>query len=128
MSTQKMIVPQEIKNNPLIHKNINKTLVHKDSIEAMTPVTDKKVYGTFINVESPGQPAKISGKYYKGMQYFSETLEDNKQYTVPLSVARFINERCSVEQHSYLQDEKGSPIKTGKFLPRYKFMIESMVA
>ena len=123
----KMIVPQEVRKDPLIHKRINKTPVNTDSIEAMTPETDKKVTGTFLNVECPGQPGKVSGLYYKGMQYFTKVFEDGERCTIPLSVARWINERSAYEQHSYLQDEKGSPIKTGKKQPRYKFMIE-MVA
>jgi len=120
----KLIVPTETKNDPLIHRKINKTVVNGDSIEAMTPATDKKVYGTFVNIECPGQPGKISAKLYKGMQYFSQTFEDGVQYTIPLSVARFINERCQHEKHSYLQDEKGNPLKSGMKTPRYKFMIE----
>jgi len=120
----KMIVPQETKQEPLVHRRINKTPVNKDSIEAMTRETDKNVKGTFVNIETPGQPAKISGKYYKGMEYFSQVMEDSQTYTIPLSVARFINERCFSEQHSYLLDEKGNPIKSGKKQPRYKFMIE----
>jgi len=125
--SQKMITPREVRRDPLTHLRINKTPVNKDSIEAMTPETDKKVHGTFVNIECPGQPGKVCGKYYQGMQYFEKVFEDGQQYTIPLSVARFINERCKYEEHSYLVDEKGEPIKTNKFRPRYKFMIE-MVA
>ncbi len=121
-----MIIPKETRTDPLIHRKINKTPKNLDSIEAITPDTDRDVFGTFVNIECPGQPAKVSAKLYKGMQYFSQTLEDGQQYKIPLSVARFINERCKYEQHTYLTDEKGSPLKTGKFMPRYKFMIESM--
>ena len=111
----------------LIHAKCNKTAVNTDSIEAMTRETDKTVRGTFLNVEYPGQPAKICGKFYKTMQYFAKTFEDSEVCNIPLSVARFINERCNYDQHSYIQDEKGAPIKTGKKVPRYKFMVE-MVA
>jgi hypothetical protein len=120
----KMITPQETKKDPLIHKRINKTPVNNESIEALTRATDKKVVGTFVNIESPGQPAKICGKYYKDMEYFAKVFEDQERCTIPISVARFINERCYYEQHSYLQDEKGNPIKSGKTQPRYKFMVE----
>jgi hypothetical protein len=122
----KMIIPKEEKKDPLIHKKINRTAVNKDSIEGMTPEKDKKVTGTFLNVECPGQPAKICAILYKGMQYFSQVFEEGISYTIPLSVARFINERCQYEEHSYLTDEKGSPLKTNKYRSRYKFMIESM--
>jgi hypothetical protein len=122
----KLILP-ETKTDPLIHKKINKVPVNNDSIEAITPDTDKKVVGTFVNIECPGQPAKICAKLYKGMQYFNEVLEDSKQYTIPWSVARFINERVNHEKHSYLTDPQGNPIKENKKTPRYKFMIEQFV-
>jgi hypothetical protein len=122
MAMQKMIKPEE--KAPLIYSKINKTPVNKDSIEAMTKDMDKQVTGTFVNIETPGQPAKICGKYYRDMQYFAKVFEDQERCTIPLSVARFINERCFFEQHSYLQDDKGNPIKSGRKQPRYKFMIE----
>lgn len=119
-----MILPSPPMSSHL-HKPINKTPVNKDSIEAMTPEKDKKVTGTFVNIECSGQPAKISGKYYKGMNFFCETFKDGEKYTIPLSVARFINERCMYEEHSYLTDSAGNPMKNAKPKPRYKFMIES---
>lgn len=124
----KLLVPEEKRKDPLIHKKINRTPVNIDSIEGLTPEKDKKVVGTFVNVECPGQPAKISGKFYAGMQYFSELMNDNEEYTIPLSVARFINERCCHFKHSYLMDAKGNPIKEEKATPRYKFIIERIAA
>lgn len=101
----------------------SKTPVNKDSIEAMTPETDKKVTGQFINIECPGQDAAISCRYYKGQPLYTQAMKDGEEYTLPLSVARHINERCYTEPHSYLIDEKGNPIKTGQKKPRYKFII-----
>lgn len=124
----KAVLEKNEKRTVLIHKAIHKKPVNTDSIEAMTQETDKKVHGQFINVECPGQPAKICGKYYKGMEYFSEVLEDGRSYTVPWSVARFINERCFTTEHTSLLDDKGNPIKGNKQRPRYKFIIESMSA
>jgi|SRR6185503_1229248 len=125
--TKTLVQPKETRK-VLIHKAINRQAVNTDSIEAMTPETDKKVIGQFVNIECPGQPAKICGKYYRGMEYFSEVMEDGKSYTIPWSVARFINERCVFEEHTSLLDEKGNPIKGNKKRPRYKFIIESMTA
>jgi len=118
-----MIIPKA--NKYTVAGPVNMTAVNTDSIEAMTRETDKKVTGTFVNIECQGQPAKISGLFYKGMPYFSQVFEDGKKYTIPLSVARFINERICYEQHSYLQDAEGQPIKSGKGVARYKFMVES---
>lgn len=126
MAAPKMIKPEE--KPPLIHSKINKTPVNTESIEAMTRDTDKTVSGTFVNIECPGQPGTVCGLYYKGMQYFKKVFEDGENCKIPLSVARWINEKSAYEQHSYLQDEKGNPLKTGKKQPRYKFMIEHMAA
>lgn len=119
----KMIKPTE--RVPLIHTRINKTPVNVDSIEALTPEKDRMVTGVFVNVECPGQPAKVCGRYYRGMQYFSKVFNDGEKATIPLSVARFINERCCHEQHQYSTDEDGIPIKSGKKIYRYKFHSES---
>lgn len=110
--------------SPLIHPKISSKVVNPDSIEAMTRETDRNVHGTFINIECPGQPARICCKYYRGQEFFAMTMLDNEKYKIPLSVARHINERCYHEPHSYLVDDKGNPVKTGKKQFRYKFMIE----
>lgn len=121
----KMIIPEEKpKQNPLIHKAISRKPVNTGSIEAMTPETDHMVTGTFLNIECPGQTAKISGKYYKQMEYFSEVLMDNKTHTIPLSVARYINERICHDQHKHILDANGNPMKSGTPIFRYKFIIE----
>lgn len=109
---------------PLIHARISKTPVNKDSIEAITPETDKKVTGVFVNVEYPGQAAKVSARLYKGMQYFCKVFEDGEKATIPLSVARFINERIFYEEHTNILDSLGNPIKGTKKKARYKFMAE----
>jgi hypothetical protein len=122
MATQ--TIKPAIPRSPLVHSKINKTPVNTDSIESLTKATDRAVVGTFVNIECPGQPAKICCKYYKEQEFYSKTFEDGQKYTVPLSVARHINERCFYEPHTYLQDEKGNPLKSGKKLPRYKFTPE----
>lgn len=116
----KMIVPQPIRN--ALHAPLKKIPINLDSIEAMTPETDSMVNGTFVNVECPGQPAKVCGKFYKGMQYFEKTFEDNEVATIPKSVARFINERCKLDQHHYILDAQGAPTKASRGISRYKFM------
>lgn len=117
-------IETQIPAKRLIHKAGNKTPVNKDSLEGMTKETDYMVHGEFVNVECPGQPAKICGKYYKDMEFFSYTFKDGEKCNIPFSVARFINERCSHFKHSYLCDAQGIPIKEDKATPRYKFIVE----
>ena len=63
------------------------------------------------------------------MQYFEKVMEDNQKYSIPLSVARWINERIVYELHTHLLDENGAPLKGAKKQARYKFLIvESMAA
>lgn len=119
-----MTSTMETKTDPLIHRKIGKTPVNMHSINAMTPESDHKVIGTFVNVEAPGCTQKVSLKLYKGMQYFNEVLHDNEKCTIPFSVARYINEEFAKDEHSYLTDERGSPMKTGRKVPRGKFLIE----
>jgi hypothetical protein len=119
-----MVVAIETKD-PLVKRPMSKVAVNKDSIEGITRATDKDVYGTFINIECPGQSAKICCRLYKNMNYFSQVLEDGQRYTIPLSVARFINERISYQPHHYKKDEKGNDVKDSKPQARYKFMIEA---
>jgi hypothetical protein len=102
----------------------NKKPVNLDSIEAMTKDTDRPVTGTFLNVECPGQPAKICVRLYRGMDLFVKNFMDGEKCTIPLSVARHINERCNYEKHEHLLDDKGNPVKNPKAIPRYKFNLE----
>ncbi len=122
---QKMIVPEEIRQDPFFHRTISRKPVNLDSIEALTPETDKKVTGTFVNIEYPGQTAPICCKYYKKMPYFKQVMMDGEKYTVPLSVARHINERCHYEPHKYILDPQGNPMKSSEKRARYKFIVEN---
>ncbi len=106
----------------------NAVPVNKDSIEGLTRDTDHKVKGTFMNLECPGQTAKVSGLFYKGMQYFSQVFKDNEKYEIPISVARFINERCCNYKASRLTDASGNPITETRPTSRYKFIIDGFAA
>src|SRR6185437_6047548 len=118
------IAPEQIRKEPLFHKKLNRTPVNTESIFAMTPETDHKVIGTFVNIETPGLSQPFTLKLYKHQEPFREVLSDNQRVTIPFSVARWINEEFCREEHSYIQDEKGQPLKTGKKIPRGKFLIE----
>lgn len=117
-------VKEPEKKTPLVHSRIKKEPVNILSIEAMTAESDKMVPGTFVNIECPGQPAKISAKLYKGQELFCKTFEDGEKCTIPYSVARFINERCLYEKHKYELNDQGEPLKIIQRLPRYKFTAE----
>lgn len=123
-----MKVMKQVEKTPLgIHPKINREPVNSNSIEGMTREADKTVRGTFVNIECPGQTAKICGKYYKGMPYFEKVFNDNEKAIIPLSVARWINERCYHETHGFILDKDGNHVKNPKPQFRYKFVIEDYV-
>lgn len=122
-ATQSPIVAK--KSNGIIHTKKNLTPVNTDSIEAMTPETDYMVTGTFVNIEAPGVAHPFNGIYYAGMKYFSEVLQENVTYTIPYSVARWINERFCHEKAKYLKNDKGEDVKdNNNKIFRGKFIIE----
>lgn len=107
------------------HQAINKNPVNKTSIEAMTPETDRMVTGIFKNIECPGQPGFVCMRLYKGMQVFSKTMIDGQTYTIPLSVARQINQSVKYKKDKYLLDEQGNSVK-GDDVPLDRFAFVSM--
>lgn len=121
----KMIQPKETKTLPQDLLIKSRTPVNILAIEAITPETDYKVRGTFVNVETPGQPALITCRMYKGMQTFSKLFADNERCIIPHSVARVINERINISKHKHSIDENGNPVKVSDTpIARYKFIVE----
>ncbi len=117
-----MQVIQE-KKNPMIIGQVSKKPVNTESIEAMTPETDRPVRGTFKNLESPGNMGFVGCLLYKGMPYWQKWFDDGEEATIPLSVARHINENTSYPIQAYLLDSKGNYMKgTGKIVQRYQFV------
>lgn len=103
--------------------NTSKAPVNQDSLEAMKPEDDKMVSGVFKNLECPGQPGYVACRLYKGQPIFSKTFFDGEIATIPLSVAKYINQRTSWPRHSYELDDKGSHTKrVGQMVQRYQFV------
>ena len=121
----KIIAPEKKSLN--LHGPINREPVNKNSVEGFTKETDKKVRGTFVNIECPGQTFPVTLKLYKGMNLFKKVFKDQEKCEVPLSVARYLNERCFYTKHKHLQDEKGEAVKGNDEIFRCKFMIEEYV-
>lgn len=97
-------------------------VVNHDSLEAMTAESDRTVSGVFKNLESPGQPGYVACRLYKG-QLFSKNFFDGEIASIPLSVARYINQRISWPRHSHELDEKGKSSKRiGQMVQRYQFV------
>ncbi|NGX57243.1 MAG: hypothetical protein K940chlam3_00129 [Chlamydiae bacterium] len=96
----------------------------------------KPVKGIFKNYECVGGSAKIIQHKYRGQPLFSKTMEDGKEYEVPLWVARWLNGidvtakalngrigSCSYARHQHSVDRNtGQPIQVeGQRRQRYGF-------
>lgn len=71
---------------------------------------NQMVRGRFNYKENPGGRFKLANKAGKGTKLFRDTLIDGHEYTIPLFVARYINEKCRYPRLTSAVDEKGREI------------------
>lgn len=127
-----------------IHSNVTPVEVPVTTVDMKQAARDKlariqeedmkMVKGVFQNFETPGGSLPLQIRKYKG-HFFNQVLEDGKEYSVPLYVARHLNGfdaiathidgkvgTCSYPISSYLMDASGSPIiSTAKRKKRFGF-------
>lgn len=94
----------------------------------------RKVKGIFQNFETPGMAVPIQVRKYPG-HFFSMTMEDGKEYEVPLYIARHLNGidvtaeaidgklgTCSYPISSHIMDKDGNPtVSVSKRKRRFGF-------
>ena len=91
--------------------------------EKMRDEDSKPVTGIFKNIEVPGGDLEFTYRKYKEDPYRSYRFEDGKEYTVPLGVAKHINQMTKVKRHSYLVNQEGKKISgVGSYRQRYQFL------
>lgn len=90
-----------------------------DSKQINSEEQDKLVSGIFKNVQFPGQPVKFCFRQY-GTKINTYHLEHGKEYTLPLSVAKHLN-NCNYYKHSFLLDKNGNQIKDQNPVERFTF-------
>lgn len=119
-----MAKPKKVEEQPKFVEKAKRTStpVNVDSVEAFTKDTDRMVTGVFRNIESPGQPARVTMRLYKGQQPFNQVFEDGVLYTIPLSIARGIKEYCQHVKHDFLLGDDGKQLKVNKPFTRYEFV------
>lgn len=96
--------------------------IAKEKLEKIMREELRMVKGIFQNFESPGLSLRLQVRKYKD-HFFDMTLEDGKEYEVPLYIARHLNGidataehlngklgTCSYAIHSYIVDKNGNPI------------------
>jgi len=70
----------------------------------------EKVKGLFKYFECPGGKMAFSYRKYKNEEIGKYEMEDNKIYTIPLGVAKHINNNIWYQVHGYTIDEHGKPV------------------
>jgi hypothetical protein len=68
------------------------------------------VRGRFNYIENKGGKFKCSQKFGKGFRLFRETFIDGHEYTIPLGVAKYINNKCRYPRLQPAIDDKGREI------------------
>lgn len=100
MEEQVKIVPKEKKPKP----NIN-YLRDKDR---------EMVRGKFIFHEVPGGTVKFPFRKWKGDDVQMYELTDGHVYSIPLGVAKHLNQNCWYPIHAYQLDDNGKPVANVK--------------
>lgn len=84
---------------------------------------NQMVVGIFKNIEVPNGDLQFTYRKYKEDPYRSYHFEDGKEYTVPMGVAKHINNMTKVKVHAYLVDKEGNKVPgTGSYRQRYQFL------
>jgi len=84
----------------LTTSEINKMIEHDKQL----------VKGRFNYKENPGGRFKLSQKLGKSFPLFRETMIDGHEYTIPLGVAKYINNKCRYPRIVPAVDDKGREI------------------
>ena len=83
----------------------------------------KLVTGVFKNLEVAGGDLTFTLRLYKEDSYKTYTFLDGEKYTVPIGVAKHINNMTKQKQHAYLVDQNGQKMQgIGSFRQRYQFL------
>lgn len=79
----------------------------KLNIEALRAKDNEKVKGIFRFYEVPGGTISFPFLKWKGDEVEIYTMTDGQMYTVPLMVAKHLNENCWYPEYGYLPGESG---------------------
>lgn len=97
----------------------------KSKLEVLREQDAKMVRGMFHFYEVPGGTLSFSIKLHKNDPVKDYSLKDGGIYTIPLGVAKSLNNNCSYPVHKHAKDIHGNPsVVVGKLVKRCGF--ESM--
>lgn len=94
-----------------------------EAVETARKIDSKLVKGIFKNLESPGGDLQFAYHKYKGEPTRVYNFIDGESYTIPLGVAKHINNQCKYKKCKHLVDQNGKPvIAADKPIERYQFV------
>jgi hypothetical protein len=100
-------------------KEVKKT---KPNLNYLRDKDREKVRGRFHFNEVPGGTLNFVFRGYPGDPIESYSLEDGSLYTLPLGVAKHLNNDCWYPVHKYMTDDQGKPsIRLGQKVRRCSF-------
>ena len=93
-----------------------------EKIEKLREEEAKPVKGIFKNLECSGGAIRFVYRKFKGDPVDTYTLEDGKEYELPLGVARHLNTNCAYPVYkSELSNERLVDVP-GRMVNRYAFL------
>jgi len=116
---------KDISINTRQKRSEEEKIVAEDKRQEAMEDDARKVTGIFKNLEAPGGDLTFTYKKYKEDPIREYHLEDGKSYTIPIGVAKHINNMTAVPERDYAKGPDGTPqlytiIKSKR--QRYQFL------
>ena len=106
----------------LTNKSRNTRKLSKDEIRGMKGKDHKMVKGIFRCYEPRGGNISFSFKKYAGDDLLEYSMKDGDIYTIPLMVAKHLNQNCWYPKHTHVLDSNGNAsVDIGKKVNRCSF-------
>lgn len=101
---------------------VGKRKLSGEEIDKMRQRDNKMVRGIFRCFEPAGGGIRFSFRKYKGDEVTNYDLVDGDTYSIPLMVAKHLNQNCFYPKHTHVLDANGNPSKeVGKKIQRCSF-------
>jgi hypothetical protein len=105
-----------------IKKTRNLRKISPEEMKKMREKDHKMVKGIFRCYEPQGGSFTFNFLKYKGDEVLKYTMSDGEIYTVPLMIAKHLNQNCWWPRHSHVLDSNGNPsVEVGKKIKRCSF-------
>lgn len=105
-----------------LKKSKNYRKITPDEMKKMREKDHKMVKGIFRCYEPAGGSFTFNFLKYKGDEVLKYTMVDGEIYTVPIMVAKHLNQNCWWPRHTHVLDANGNPsVEVGKKVQRCSF-------